>query len=184
MSNDANDDSPTAPEGRDDAEDEEASLGGREQLDRTRERVGAGADRALTEFDRNAIDALARLLAAETRARVYAALRERPHATVPELADAVDRYPGDVREALADLREEGAVRRADADRNSDADGGTASDARSDAVYRALPPRDVARGAVARFRRDLDASLTSGSDETAPVRIPVEERDPDEDGRSR
>lgn len=197
----SDDDSPRAPGDRDradananaDAESDRSErwLDGDARLHRTRERVDAGADRAMRWVDRGVVGVLARVLTAEERVRVYAALRARPNATVSELADAVDRYPADVHETLAALREEGAVRRVDADDaaadlDSHADADIAPDSSSAAAYRALPPREIARDAADRVRRHRAPipSFVPGADDTTSVSIPIEERDPDEGGRPR
>ena len=53
--------------------------GPRAELQKTKQRLEAEADRAVTEFDEGIVDLLAWLLDTETRARIYVYLRQHPH---------------------------------------------------------------------------------------------------------
>jgi hypothetical protein len=52
--------------------------GPRAELQKTKERLEAEADRAVSEFDEGIVDLLAWLLDTETRARIYVYLRQHP----------------------------------------------------------------------------------------------------------
>lgn len=76
-----------------------------------RERLEQGAERAAAEFDDGIVDLLAWVLDTETRARIYVYLRQNPASTSEEIAHGTGLYPSTVREALAELNEEGKVER-------------------------------------------------------------------------
>ena len=76
-----------------------------------RERLEAEADRAVEQFDEGIVDLLSWLLDTETRARIYIHLRQLPGRTSEEIAEGTGLYPSTVREALAELHEEGIVAR-------------------------------------------------------------------------
>ena len=76
-----------------------------------RERLEQGADRAVTGFDEGVVDMLSWVLETETRARIYVFLRQHPDSTSEEIASGTGLYPSTVREALAELHEEGKVTR-------------------------------------------------------------------------
>jgi predicted transcriptional regulator len=62
-------------------------------------------------FDDGIVDLLAWVLDTETRARIYLYLRQHPDSTSEEIATGTGLYPSTVREALAELHEEGKVER-------------------------------------------------------------------------
>jgi len=76
-----------------------------------RERIEREADRAMEQFDESVVDLLSWVLDTETRARIYVHLRQNPESTSEEVADGTGLYPSTVREALAELDEEGKVTR-------------------------------------------------------------------------
>ncbi len=76
-----------------------------------RERIEREADRAIEEFDESIVDLLSWVLDTETRARIYVHLRQQPDSTSDEVAEGTGLYPSTVREALAELHEEGKVQR-------------------------------------------------------------------------
>jgi predicted transcriptional regulator len=76
-----------------------------------RERLEEGADKAVTGFDEGIVDLLSWVLETETRARIYVYLRQNPDNTSDEIAEGTGLYPSTVREALAELHEEGKVTR-------------------------------------------------------------------------
>jgi len=59
----------------------------REELRKTKERLGESADKAVKGFDDNIVDLLSWLLDTETRARIYVFLRDNPNSTSDEVAD-------------------------------------------------------------------------------------------------
>ncbi len=73
-----------------------------------RERV---AGEAPESFDEGIVDLLSWVLDTETRARIYLFLRQHPDSTSEEIATGTGLYPSTVREALAELHEEGKVQR-------------------------------------------------------------------------
>lgn len=62
-------------------------------------------------FDEGIVDLLSWVLDTETRARIYLFLRQHPDSTSEEIATGTGLYPSTVREALAELHEEGTVQR-------------------------------------------------------------------------
>jgi predicted transcriptional regulator len=142
-----------------------------------RERLEREADRAISEFDEGLVDLLAWLLDTETRARIYVYLRQRPGATSEEVADGTGLYPSTVREALADLADEGTVTR----RKREHDGA----GNNPYEYTAIAPSDLVRNAAEQVQSELnevfnmdgrfggDGSGSSGSD-PGPVTITVDE----------
>jgi predicted transcriptional regulator len=170
-----------------------ASEGGtREELRKTRERLEEEADRAVTEFDQGIVDLLAWLLDTETRARIYVYLRQHPESTSDEVADGTGLYPSTVREALAELHEEGTVTRG---KRENAGAGN-----NPYEYEAIAPSELVRGVVGDVQRELntvfnlddklggasdeDENLLDAADEddagTEPVTITVQDTDDDEE----
>ncbi|ERG98875.1 MAG: putative transcriptional regulator [Haloquadratum sp. J07HQX50] len=98
----ASDDNPTEPAEK--QEDTDDTTGPRARLERE-------TSRAVAEFDEGIVDVLAWLLDTETRARIYVNLRQTPRMTSEEIAEATGLYPSTVREALAELAEDGTVDR-------------------------------------------------------------------------
>ena len=159
-----------------------------EEIRKTRERLGEGADRAVKGFDDNVVDLLAWLLDTETRARIYVYLREHPHSTSDEVADGTGLYPSTVREALAELHDEGTVSRSK--REAEGAGNNPYE------YEAIAPSELVRGVVGDVQAELNTVFNldrrlgdespggddgdDGDDE--PVRISVRSGD-DADGGS-
>ena len=153
----------------------------KEELRKTRERLGEGADRAVRGFDDNVVDLLAWLLDTETRARIYVYLREHPHSTSDEVADGTGLYPSTVREALAELHEEGTVSRSK--READGAGNNPYE------YEAIAPSELVRGVVGDVQAELNAVFNldrrlggeSPDGDYDPVRISLLPGDDDADG---
>jgi predicted transcriptional regulator len=155
-----------------------------------RERLEEEADRAVTGFDEGIVDLLSWVLETETRARIYVYLRQHPDSTSEEIANGTGLYPSTVREALAELHEEGTVTRRK--RESDGAGNNPYE------YGAIAPSDLVSNIVDEVQSELntvfnlDDVLDSGRDrgttDSEPVTITVEdadESDPDhEDADSR
>jgi predicted transcriptional regulator len=151
-------------------EDSEDGVGARERLERE-------ADRAVSEFDEGLVDLLAWLLDTETRARIYVYLRQQPGSTSEEVANGTGLYPSTVREALADLHDEGTVTR----RKREHDGA----GNNPYEYTAIAPSDLVRSVAEQVQSELntvfnldnrlggDDEAPSGGDE-APVSITVDE----------
>jgi predicted transcriptional regulator len=140
-----------------------------------RERLEESRDRAVEGFDEGVIDLLSWVLETNTRARIYVDLRQHPDSTSDEIAEGTGLYPSTVREALAELHEEGVVERDK--RESDGAGNNPYE------YRAIAPSALVRGAV----EDIQASLNDvfqldrymGGEDTSeeePVTISVEGED--------
>ncbi|MFC6888078.1 helix-turn-helix domain-containing protein [Halorubrum trueperi] len=168
----------------DGSDDESPAERTREELRKTKERIGEGADKAVKGFDDNIVDLLSWLLDTETRARIYVFLRENPHSTSDEIADGTGLYPSTVREALAELHDEGTVER---------DKREASGAGNNPYeYEAIAPSELVQGVVGDVQRELNAVFNldrrlggeSPDGDAEPVRISVgdaEEGDGDHDG---
>jgi predicted transcriptional regulator len=142
-----------------------------------RERLEAEADRAVTEFDEGVVDLLAWILDTETRARIYVYLRQHPDATSEEVADGTGLYPSTVREALAELHDEGTVERHKRE--------SAGAGNNPYAYEAIPPSTLVREVVEQVQAqlnavfNLDRRLDVGDDDGEqeppdPVRISVDE----------
>lgn len=154
----------------------------KEELKRTRERIEEEADRAVEEFDRSVVDLLSWLLDTETRARIYVYLRENPDSTSEEVADGTGLYPSTVREALANLHEEGTV-----DRRKRESAGAGNNPYE---YDAIPPSELVHGVVDQIQSELNTVFNldrrlgdDDTDDSEPVRITVEGGDDgaDDDG---
>ena len=159
----------------DDAADDEAGEdddGPRAELQKTKARLEAEADRAVTEFDEGIVDLLAWLLDTETRARIYVYLRQHPHSTSDEVADGTGLYPSTVREALAELHEEATV-----DREKRESSGAGNNPYE---YEAIAPSDLVRGVVGEVQRELntvftlDDRLGGDGEEGGPITISVDD----------
>jgi predicted transcriptional regulator len=143
-----------------------------------RERLEAEADRAVEGFDENVVDLLAWVLDTETRARIYVYLRQNSGSTSEEVADGTGLYPSTVREALAELHEEGKVTR---EKRESAGAGN-----NPYEYEAIAPSELVNGVVDQVQRQLNTVFNldrrlGGADEAddeSPVTITVEE-DPKE-----
>ena len=150
----------------------------REELRKTKERLGEGADRAVKGFDDNVVDLLAWLLDTETRARIYVYLRDNPNSTSDEVADGTGLYPSTVREALAELHDEGTVERGK--RKAEGAGNNPYE------YEAIAPSELVRGVVGDVQAELNAVFNldrrlggeSPDGDTEPVQISVDGEDGD------
>jgi len=156
-----------------DAGEESPTERTREELRKTKERLGESADKAVKGFDDNVVDLLAWLLDTETRARIYVFLRANPHSTSDEVADGTGLYPSTVREALAELHDEETVNR---------DKREASGAGNNPYeYEAIAPSELVQGVVGDVQRELNAVFNldrrlggeSPDGDTEPVRISVD-----------
>ncbi|MDB2241994.1 winged helix-turn-helix domain-containing protein [Halorubrum ezzemoulense] len=145
----------------------------REELRKTKERLSEGADQAVKGFDDNVVDLLAWLLDTETRARIYVYLRDNPHSTSDEVADGTGLYPSTVREALAELHDEGTVERGK--RKAEGAGNNPYE------YEAIAPSELVRGVVGDVQAELNAVFNldrrlggeSPDGDTEPVQISVD-----------
>lgn len=168
----------SSPEATTDVDDDG---GPRAELETTKQRLEAEADRAVAEFDEGIVDLLAWLLDTETRARIYVYLRKHPHSTSDEIAEGTGLYPSTVREALADLNEDGAVERGK--RDSDGAGNNPYE------YEAIAPSSLVRGVVGEVQQGLNTVFTlEKSESTAeaddgPVTITIDGPDDDDEDNS-
>ena len=165
----------------DGAGDESPTERTREEIRKTKERLGEGADKAVKGFDDNVVDLLAWLLDTETRARIYVYLRDNPRSTSDEVADGTGLYPSTVREALAELHDEEKV---------DRDKREASGAGNNPYeYEAIAPSELVRGVVGDVQRELNAVFNldrrlggeSTDGDAEPVQISVDDDEESEDG---
>lgn len=138
-----------------------------------RERLEAEADRAIEQFDESIVDLLSWILETETRARIYIHLRQQPGSTSEEIAEGTGLYPSTVREALAELHDEGTVQRSK--RQNDGAGNNPYE------YSAIPPSNLVGDVVEEVQNqlntvfNLDRYLLSGDEsesESEPVSITV------------
>jgi predicted transcriptional regulator len=149
-----------------------------------RDRLEEEADKAVEQFDEGIVDLLSWVLETETRARIYVYLREHPESTSDEIADGTGLYPSTVREALAELHDEGKVTRHK--RESDGAGNNPYE------YAAMAPSELVGNIVDDVQNqlntvfnlddalDVDAPPKPGTSED-PVTITVEDAsDVDED----
>lgn len=140
-----------------------------------RTRIEEGADRAVEEFDKGIVDLLAWVLDTETRARIYVYLRQYPGSTSEEIASGTGLYPSTVREALAELNEEGNVSREK--RESEGAGNNPYE------YTAIAPSELVGGILHQVQDELntvfnlDQYLTEDEGETSrPITITVDDTD--------
>lgn len=155
----------------------------KEELRKTRERLGEGAGKAVKGFDDNVVDLLAWLLDTETRARIYVYLRENPESTSDEVADGTGLYPSTVREALAELHDEETVSR----KKREADGA----GNNPYEYEAIAPSELVRGVVGDVQAELNAVFNldrrlggesvDGDDEPVQISVARSADDADADG---
>jgi predicted transcriptional regulator len=138
-----------------------------------RERLEAEADRAVTEFDEGVVDLLAWVLDTETRARIYVYLRQHPDSTSNEVAEGTGLYPSTVREALAQLHEEGTVERHKRE--------SAGAGNNPFAYEAIAPSALVHEVVGQVQEQLNAVFNldrrlgcdaEADDDATPVRITV------------
>ncbi|WP_224268976.1 helix-turn-helix domain-containing protein [Haloprofundus salinisoli] len=146
----------------------------------TRERLGDGADRAVTEFDQNVVDLLAWVLDTETRARIYVYLRQHPNSTSDEVSEGTGLYPSTVREALAELHAEERVTRQKRE--------SAGAGNNPYEYETIAPSDLVRSVTEQVQSELntvfnlDSQLRADGDDAAestPVTITVDSDDADD-----
>jgi predicted transcriptional regulator len=144
-----------------------------------RTRIEEGADRAVEEFDKGIVDLLAWVLDTETRARIYVYLRQYPGSTSEEIASGTGLYPSTVREALAELNEEGNVSREK--RESEGAGNNPYE------YTAIAPSELVGGIVHQVQDELntvfnlDEYLAEDEGETSrPISITVDDTDDEDD----
>lgn len=177
-------DDPSSDEGEEvpvTVEDPSGSGGRREAA---RERLGEQADRAVEGFDQGIVDLLSWILDTETRARIYVYLRKFPGSTSEEVAEGTGLYPSTVREALAELHEEGTVERVK--RESEGAGNNPYE------YTAIPPSDLVRGMLQQVQDELNTVVNldrylgregEDADETEPISVSVDVRESsgEEDG---
>lgn len=125
------------------------TMGGSEssRTKEVRERLEEEADRAREQFDEGVIDLLSWILDTETRARIYVHLRQQPDSTSDEIAEGTGLYPSTVREALAELHEEGRVERSK--RQNDGAGNNPYE------YSAIPPSDLVSDKVEDVQEQLN-----------------------------
>lgn len=142
-----------------------------------RERLEAGADRAVNELDTKVIDILSWVLDTETRGRIYVYLRQQAWSTSEEVAEGTGLYPSTVREALAELADEEIVERRK--RESEGAGNNPYE------YTSIAPSELVGSVVGRVQEELNTIFTMDQDETdeegaaEPVQIEVQEPDEDE-----
>jgi predicted transcriptional regulator len=133
----------------DDTSDERRDETGGENADSeaVRNRLEEEADRAVEQFDEGLVDVLSWVLETETRARIYVYLRQNPHSTSDEIAEGTGLYPSTVREALAELHDEGRVSRTK--RESDGAGNNPYE------YAAMAPSDLVGSIVDDVQDELN-----------------------------
>jgi len=159
------------PSGDDDSLDEAGDV---------RDRIEQEADRAIEQFDEGIVDMLAWVLDTETRARIYVSLRQHPGSTSDEVADSTGLYPSTVREALAELHEEGKVTREK--RENDGAGNNPYE------YSAIAPSELVNTVVGDVQAELNTvfnlddhigDVAPDDDADEPVTISVEDATDDE-----
>jgi len=159
------------PSGDDDSLDEAGDV---------RDRIEQEADRAVEQFDEGIVDMLAWVLDTETRARIYVSLRQHPGSTSDEVADSTGLYPSTVREALAELHEEGKVTREK--RENDGAGNNPYE------YSAIAPSELVNTVVGDVQAELNTvfnlddhigDVAPDDDADEPVTISVEDATDDE-----
>lgn len=162
---------------RDDATltDDTTESSRREELS---ERLEEEADRAVEEFDQRLVDLLSWMLDTETRARIYVHLRKSPNSTSEEIAEGTGLYPSTVREALAELADEGVVERHK--RESEGAGNNPYE------YTAIAPSELVGTVAEQVQSELntvfnlDRHLNDEDGHSEPVTITVDEADDEDD----
>ena len=165
------------PDGERDTVDSDGAGAGTEPPD-VRERLEQEADRAREQFDEGVIDLLSWVLDTDTRARIYVHLCQYPDSTSDEVAEGTGLYPSTVREALADLHEEGQVTRRKRE-----SGGAGNNPYE---YSALPPSELVGGMVSDVQQQLNTVFNLGEyldgehddDSDEPVTITVRDEHDD------
>ncbi len=105
------------------------------------------ASDAVEELDARIVDLLSWILDTETRAKIYVFLLANPASTSEEVATGTGLYPSTVREALAELHDEGRVDREK--RESDGAGNNPYE------YTAIPPSELVGGVADQVQRELN-----------------------------
>jgi len=140
------------------------------------DRLEEETERAVEEFDQRLVDLLSWMLDTETRARIYVHLRQASHSTSEEIADGTGLYPSTVREALAELHDEGIVERRK--RESEGAGNNpyeyAAIAPSDLVCSVAEQVQSELNTVFNLDRHLDSGERTQGDDAEPVTITVAE----------
>lgn len=162
---------------------EESAINAPAERAGVRDRIEEGADRAIEGFDEGVIELLSWILDTETRARIYIHLRQHPDSTSEEIAEGTGLYPSTVREALAELHEEGRLTRGK--RENDGAGNNPYE------YSAIPPSDLVADMVGEVQSqlntlfNLDRVLGGGSEDAGdePVTITVDGEGEQRDDRS-
>jgi predicted transcriptional regulator len=170
------------PDGEGDTVDSDG-VGARTDPPDVRDRLEQEADRAREQFDEGVIDLLSWVLDTDTRARIYVHLCQHPDSTSEEVAEGTGLYPSTVREALADLHEEGQVTRTK--RESEGAGNNPYE------YSALPPSELVGEMVSDVQRQLntvfnldeylDGERDSNSNEPVTITVRDEHEDSVSDG---
>lgn len=143
---------------------------GEDGSDDVRSRLEEGADRAIEEFDERLIDVLSWVLDTETRARIYVHLRANPEQTSEEVADGTGLYPSTIREALAELHEDGVLTREK--RETEGSGNNPYE------YGAIAPSELVSNVIGDIQAELnavfnmDAYLRGDEESSEPVTITV------------
>lgn len=140
------------PDGEGDTVDSDGVGAGADPPD-VRERLEQEADRAREQFDEGVIDLLSWVLDTDTRARIYVHLCRQPDSTSDEVAEGTGLYPSTVREALADLHEQGQVTRTK--RESEGAGNNPYE------YSALPPSELVGEMVGDVQQQLNTVFNLG-----------------------
>ncbi len=174
--NEAAETTPSAAESEaDTAGEERAPSEATEESRGARDRIEAGADRAVTELDTRVIDILSWLLDTETRGRIYVYLRQNPWSTSEEVAEGTGLYPSTVREALAELTEEDIVDRQK--RESEGAGNNPYE------YKSIAPSELVGSVVGRVQEELNTIFTmderggeNGETTAEPVQIEVRDEE--------
>ena len=107
----------------------------------------SGRERLEEGFDEGIVDLLSWILDTETRARIYVYLRQHPRSTSEEIASGTGLYPSTVREALAELHEEGTVDRVK--RSNDGAGNNPYE------YTAIAPSELVNEVISQVQDELN-----------------------------
>ncbi|WP_254544374.1 winged helix-turn-helix domain-containing protein [Halomarina pelagica] len=136
-----------------------------------RGRIEGGAEGAVEQLDDGLVELLTWVLDTETRARIYIYLRQHPDSTSDEIAEGTGLYPSTVREALAELTDDGTVTRRK--RKSAGAGNNPYE------YVAISPSDLVADVVGDVQDELntvfnlDDVLADRTSDAQPVQISVE-----------
>ncbi|SEV88279.1 helix-turn-helix domain-containing protein [Natrinema salifodinae] len=126
---------------------------GDESLEGPDDAVDGEPDRnpAVEELDQRIVDLLSWILDTETRAKIYVYLLANPGSTSEEVAKGTGLYPSTVREALAELHEEGRVTR---EKRANEGAGN-----NPYEYTAIQPSDLVGGVVDQVQQELNTIFT-------------------------